>query len=126
MNMPTAAPASRPTDALLLGEQCDGEVWQLQLQLPADLVYFDGHFPPAPVLPGAVQIAWALQLAAPRLGTSTSCRELEALKFQQLLQPGDRVTLSLRLDARGKLHFSYRRGDIAYSSGRLLLGETHE
>ena len=42
------------------------------------------------------------------------------LKFQQLMRPGDRADLTLRHDAaRHKLHFAYRDGDKAYSSGRL-------
>jgi 3-hydroxymyristoyl/3-hydroxydecanoyl-(acyl carrier protein) dehydratase len=114
MNMRTA-----PT---ILDEQRDGDECTLRLHIPDDLAYFPGHFPQAPVLPGVAQIAWALQLAASRLGTPPQCRELEALKFQRLLQPGDRVTLALRHDrARGKLHFAYREGETAYSSGRLVL-----
>lgn len=110
------------TDPVILREQRDGDSCTLLLQLPADLAYFAGHFPQAPVLPGAAQVAWALRLAAARLGSSPQCREMEALKFQRLLQPGDRVTLTLRHDrARGKLHFAYRDGDTSYSSGRLVL-----
>ena len=115
MTSPRTAPA-------ILREQRDGDACTLQLQVPRDLGYFPGHFPQAPVLPGAVQVGWALQLAAPRLGTPPACREMEALKFQRLLRPGDRVALTLRLDrARGKLHFAYRLGEIACSSGRLVL-----
>ncbi|MET0330788.1 MAG: hypothetical protein ABW154_05090 [Dyella sp.] len=98
----------------------------LRLRVPLDLVHFDGHFPAAPVLPGMLQLGWALALAAPRLGTAAECREFEALKFQHLLRPGDDVLLHLRWDAaRGKLHFAYRWGDQAYSSGRLLLEHAH-
>ena len=104
---------------VLVEHQHDG-VWTLELEVPHDLVYFAGHFPGAPVLPGVVQVAWALALAAPRLGTPTRCTLMEALKFQRLLRPGDRVELVLRHDvARQKLHFAYRDGDKAYSSGRL-------
>ena len=114
--------SARCTSPLVLDDRRDGDECTLQLQVPADLAYFPGHFPRAPVLPGAVQVAWALQLATARLGTSAQCREMEALKFQRLLQPGDHVTLTLRLDrVRGKLHFAYREGDTAYSSGRLVL-----
>ena len=110
------------TAPAILGEQRDGDACTLRLHLPGDLAYFPGHFPQAPVLPGAAQVAWALQLAAARLNTSPRCRTMEALKFQRLLQPGDTVTLALRHDrARGKLHFAYRDGDAAYSSGRLVL-----
>ncbi|RDS85631.1 hypothetical protein [Dyella psychrodurans] len=97
----------------------DGE-WTLSLRIPLDLVYFPGHFPQAPVLPGAVQVAWALSLASTRLGTPLRCDVMEALKFQQLLRPGDRVDLNLHHDpARHTLHFAYRYGEKAYSSGRL-------
>jgi len=114
--------STRRTDPVVLGERRDDDECTLQLQVPADLAYFPGHFPQAPVLPGATQVAWVLQLAAARLGTPLQCREMEALKFQRLLQPDDRVTLTLRIDrARGKLHFAYREGDTAYSSGRLVL-----
>jgi 3-hydroxymyristoyl/3-hydroxydecanoyl-(acyl carrier protein) dehydratase len=95
-------------------------VWTLSLRVPLDLVYFPGHFPQAPVLPGVVQVAWALSLASTRLGTPLRCQVMDALKFQQLLRPGDRVELSLRHDpARRTLHFAYRHGEKAYSSGRL-------
>ncbi|HEX7731650.1 MAG TPA: acyl-CoA synthetase [Rhodanobacter sp.] len=112
-------PRTRP---VILDERRDGDECTLRLRIPDDLAYFPGHFPQAPVLPGAVQVAWALQLAASRLGTAPQCREMEALKFQRLLRPGDHVTLTLRHDrARGKLHFAYREGETAYSSGRLVL-----
>jgi 3-hydroxymyristoyl/3-hydroxydecanoyl-(acyl carrier protein) dehydratase len=112
--------APLPRDALLLEEsQHDGN-WTLALRVPLDLIYFPGHFPQAPVVPGVVQIDWALALAATRLGTPLRCKAMEALKFQHLLRPGDRADLTLHHDAaRGKLHFAYRHGDKAFSSGRL-------
>lgn len=105
---------------VLLGEHEHGGTWTLMLHVPPELAYFPGHFPQAPVLPGAVQIAWALAFASQRFGTPKRCKVMEALKFQRLLRPGDRVELVLRYDrARHTLHFAYRHGDTAYSSGRL-------
>ncbi len=114
-----------PRDASLLEEhQHDGQ-WTLALRIPLDLIYFPGHFPQAPILPGAVQVAWALAFATTRLGTPLRCHVIEALKFQQLLRPGDRADLTLRHDlARHKLHFAYRYGEKAYSSGRLAWSAT--
>ncbi|TNY25065.1 acyl-CoA synthetase [Fulvimonas soli] len=114
--------APRPAAAELLDEQEQDGAWTLTLRLPLDLVHFDGHFPRAPVLPGVLQVGWALALAAPRLGIAPRCREMEALKFQRLLRPGDEVELALRHDAaRGKLHFAYRLDGEHCSSGRLLV-----
>ncbi|GGA37201.1 acyl-CoA synthetase [Dyella nitratireducens] len=107
-------------DPVVVAEHQQDGVWTLALLVPRDLVYFAGHFPQAPVLPGVVQIAWALALATPRFGTPARCKRMEALKFQRLLRPGDRVELMLRYDTgRQTLHFAYRDGDKAYSSGRL-------
>jgi 3-hydroxymyristoyl/3-hydroxydecanoyl-(acyl carrier protein) dehydratase len=48
---------------------------------------------------------------------------MEVLKFQQLVRPGDHLSLTLRFDqVRGKLHFAYRNGEAACSSGRILWG----
>jgi 3-hydroxymyristoyl/3-hydroxydecanoyl-(acyl carrier protein) dehydratase len=109
-----------PRAAELLDERVADGTWTLRLRLPPALAHFAGHFPGAPVLPGVLQVQWALALAAPRLGVAPRCREMEALKFQRLLRPGDVVELELRLDAaRGKLHFAYRLDGAHCSSGRL-------
>lgn len=109
-----------PRAAELLDECVTDGTWTLRLRLPPALAHFAGHFPGAPVLPGVLQVQWALALAAPRLGIAPRCREMEALKFQRLLRPGDVVELELRLDAaRGKLHFAYRLDGAHCSSGRL-------
>lgn len=111
-----------PRSVVPIAEREEDGLWTLELRIPTDIAYFAGHFPSAPVLPGVVQIAWALELAASRLGTPRACRTMEALKFQHVLRPGERVDLTLRWDAaRGKLHFAYRLGEHAYSSGRLVL-----
>jgi predicted hotdog family 3-hydroxylacyl-ACP dehydratase len=115
------------TAPVIVEEQREGGTCTLQLLVPADLDYFPGHFPQAPVLPGAAQIGWALQLAASRLDTTPHCREMEALKFQRILRPGDCVTLTLcRDDARGKLRFAYHDGETPHSSGRLVLATLQE
>jgi 3-hydroxymyristoyl/3-hydroxydecanoyl-(acyl carrier protein) dehydratase len=107
---------------LILHEAGEGDSRTLQLRVPVGLACFPGHFPGAPVLPGVVQVGWALRLAAARWGCPARCLAMEALKFQRLLQPGDQVTLTVRLDrARGKLHFAYDQGEVACSSGRLVL-----
>ncbi|MDP3847126.1 MAG: AMP-binding protein [Pseudomonas sp.] len=102
--------------------ESDGE-WQLQLDIPLDLAHFSGHFAQTPVLPGVVQVDWALQLARQLIvGLPLRFVGMEVLKFQQLARPGDRLQLSLRFDAeRGKLYFAYRHGEAACSSGRILL-----
>ncbi|MCF6781350.1 AMP-binding protein [Stutzerimonas stutzeri] len=103
----------------------NGDEWQLELEIPVDLAHFSGHFPQTPVLPGVVQIDWAISLAGELIADlPPSFQGMEVLKFQQLARPGDRLQLTLRFDAeRSKLHFAYRNGEDACSSGRILLGQ---
>jgi acyl-CoA synthetase (AMP-forming)/AMP-acid ligase II len=118
--------APRPQLAQLLDAQLvDGE-WHLQLGIPLDLAHFSGHFPTAPVLPGVLQIDWALLWARERISLPPHFGGMEVLKFQHLIRPGDRIQLSLRFDeARGKLHFAYRNGEQPCASGRILLKDAH-
>ncbi len=122
---------ARPDMAIVLAEHRRDGHWTLTLQLPLELIHFDDHFQRAPVLPGVLQVGWALALAAPRLDTSMHCREMEALKFQRLLRPGDRLELGLHFepdvdDARpGKLHFAYHFEGAHCSSGRLRVERAH-
>ena len=115
--------APRPKAAEVLEKiEADGE-WSLQLAVPPDLAYFSGHFPTAPVLPGVVQVDWALSLGRQLLDLPPRFIGMEVLKFQQLIRPGDEVQLHLRFDReRGKLYFAYRNDTATCSSGRIVLG----
>lgn len=121
--------APRPRTVIPLTEEEHEGRWKLTLRLPLELVHFDHHFRHAPVLAGVVQVNFALALAAPRLGTSHHCREMEALKFQRLLRPGDQLELSLRYedepgDQCGKLYFAYHLDGAHCSSGRLRVSKS--
>ncbi|MDD1004758.1 acyl-CoA synthetase family protein [Pseudomonas sp. TNT2022 ID642] len=101
--------------------------WSLQLSVPPDLAYFSGHFPKAPVLPGVVQVEWALNLGRQLLNLTGPFAGMEVLKFQQLVRPGDEIQLHLRFDPeRRKLYFAYRNDTATCSSGRILLGVEHD
>ncbi|MFS2157735.1 AMP-binding protein [Pseudomonas sp. Pseusp122] len=114
------APRSKQPD-VLSQQHIDGE-WQLELSVPPDLAYFSGHFPSVPVLPGVVQVDWAIALGRRLLDLPPRFAGMEVLKFQQLIRPGDRISLTLRFDTeRGKLYFAFRNGDAPCSSGRILL-----
>ncbi|NUT73826.1 AMP-binding protein [Pseudomonas sp. C1C7] len=114
--------APRPqTPQVLEQTETDGE-WSLQLAIPPDLAYFSGHFPKVPVLPGVVQVEWAMNLGQQLMNLPPKFAGMEVLKFQQLVRPGDEVQLHLRFDpSRGKLYFAYRNETATCSSGRILL-----
>lgn len=94
----------------------------LELVVPADLLYFDGHFSVAPVLPGVVQVDWAIHYGRERLALAGAFKGINALKFQQMIRPGHPVLLELLHDqAKGSLNFRYFSDAGAHASGRILL-----
>lgn len=106
----------------LVAQEQHDEEWRLELIVPLDLAHFPGHFPGTPILPGVVQVDWAMNLSQRLMELPPRFAGMEVLKFQQLVRPGDRISLTLRFDPeRSKLHFAYRNGEAACSSGRILL-----
>ncbi|MEQ8285290.1 AMP-binding protein [Thalassospira sp.] len=81
---------------------------QLKLKLNDDLIYFAGHFPGMPILPGVAQLHWAVSYASSVFGLSETTREITQLKFRKPIHPGNIVTLDIRLDASGqRVKFQY-------------------
>lgn len=97
---------------------------QLAFDVPLDLPVFSGHFPNLPVVPGVVQIEWAVAQARIHLHPRLRPGTIENLKFQRLMRPGDCAVLALRWDAsRDKLTFSYHLAGNPCSSGRIVCTE---
>jgi len=95
----------------------------LALTVPEDLLYFDGHFRVAPVLPGVVQLDWAIHYGRLHLGLTGAFAGVNALKFQQMIRPGHPVRLELVHDlSKGSLNFRYFSDAGAHASGRIQLG----
>jgi 3-hydroxymyristoyl/3-hydroxydecanoyl-(acyl carrier protein) dehydratase len=93
----------------------------LRFVVSPTLPYFEGHFAEVPVLPGVVQIGWAIEFARIYLPPSARFRSLAAVKFTHVIQPQAAVTLDLVANAaKGELSFEYRCGDEPCSSGRIL------
>jgi hypothetical protein len=118
----TEAPARPRHPAVRVLEQGDARVL-LELTVPSDLLYFDGHFAVAPVLPGVVQVDWAIHYGTHYLGRAGSFAGMQALKFQQMIRPDQPVRLELSRDAaKGSLAFRYFSEAGAHASGRILFG----
>ena len=104
-------------------EMCHGDRIEISLFIPPDLIYFDGHFPAAPILPGVAQVDWAVGYARRLLGLSGPFRRLEQLKFQQVIRPKMEVQLTLRhMSARLSADFRYVSAAGAHSGGRIVFG----
>jgi len=94
---------------------------QFTLFVPADLEAFTGHFPGDPILPGVVQVDWAIRLGAEVFGPLGPFSGLDQVKFLEPIRPGATLTLDLALD-RGSLKFQYSGAQGRITSGIARFG----
>jgi 3-hydroxymyristoyl/3-hydroxydecanoyl-(acyl carrier protein) dehydratase len=103
-------------------ERGDGRI-KLTLVVPETLFWFRGHFPKFPILPGVVQLDWAVGYARQGFGLGTASVETMRTKFRRPVWPGARLTLVLsHIPARRSVAFEYADAAGAYSSGQLGFG----
>jgi 3-hydroxymyristoyl/3-hydroxydecanoyl-(acyl carrier protein) dehydratase len=97
----------------------------LEIDVRRVLAYFAGHFPEMPILPGVVQVDWAVRYAKKYFSVSEKFASLENVKFLALVVPDIRLRLTLTWNEASKaLDFAYADARKRYSSGRLVFGES--
>ncbi|MES2740470.1 MAG: AMP-binding protein [Pseudomonadota bacterium] len=117
---PVPAPPRRPRWLLL--ESAPLRV-VLELTVPAELLYLEGHFSDAPILPGVVQLDWAIAYGRQYFALPPRFCGVHALKFQHVIQPEQSVRLELQHDPhKNCLQFRYVSASGQHASGRILFG----
>ncbi|WP_027803953.1 AMP-binding protein [Paraburkholderia dilworthii] len=95
-----------------------------ELRVPPTLKHFTGHFPGLPILPGVVQVDWAMRLAAEQLPCVRGFASIDRLKFMAPVPPGAVLTLTLAHDAaRRRVQFAYRLNERECASGVIVYRE---
>ena len=96
---------------------------KLELSVRPGLVYFDGHFPQQPILPGVAQLAWAESYGKIFFAIEQPFLTMEVVKFKKIIQPGAILTMTLEWKAaKGKLYFAMDSANDSHSSGRMVYG----
>jgi len=114
----------RPLLPVAQWQQRAADAAVLVLPLEPDLVAFDGHFPQAKILPGVVQLDWAIHYAREAFAMPPRFERMDALKFQHVARPGDRLQLTLGWDAlKSVLSFRYVSDHGVHASGRVVFGD---
>ncbi|MCG8611713.1 MAG: hypothetical protein MI864_14395 [Pseudomonadales bacterium] len=97
---------------------------KITLEIPENLSFLEGHFPNHPILPGAVQLEWAVAYGKKLLNRSNSAvKQVEVLKFQNIIRPGDIVVLTLTTKTSDKFIFSFESKQGKHASGRVILSD---
>lgn len=92
----------------------------LTLDVPAELIWFRGHFPDQPVLPGVIQLHWAALVASACFDLATTPREVKRLKFKSVVSPPTTLTLAVSLSNDDEVQFGFEDASAKYSEGRLV------
>jgi len=93
---------------------------ELDLAIPRNLAYLDGHFPGLPIVPGVALIDWVIEFAARHLPLRVEAAQTFVVKFRHVMRPGELVTLSLRYEAgRRQLAFAYRNDARPLATGTI-------
>lgn len=97
------------------------------LDLVPQLRVFDGHFPGAPVLPGVVQLDWAIRYAREAFADLPKhFLRAEQLKFLKPAIPPLQLELTLDWSAAARqLTFQYSSQLGPHASGRIVFGDAH-
>jgi acyl-CoA synthetase (AMP-forming)/AMP-acid ligase II/3-hydroxymyristoyl/3-hydroxydecanoyl-(acyl carrier protein) dehydratase len=109
----------------VLAESTTGTTCIRRWRVPEALAWCEGHFPELSVVPGFVQLGWVMEVARSFAGSAASLHGVEALKFRELLRPGDVVELHAEWSpATSCLAYRMVRDDgRVVSSGRCRLAE---
>lgn len=130
-------PAGREAEAVVEASQAAPMVSDLvhdaqrpslncRVRVPYELPVFRGHFPSRPIVPGVVQIGWAVDIARTQGVVNGTFAGISGAKFRRVLQPG--MNLGLRLDGDDgsrQLRFEYSLGSTVVSGGRVQFGGAH-
>jgi 3-hydroxymyristoyl/3-hydroxydecanoyl-(acyl carrier protein) dehydratase len=117
------ATPSGPTEPVIVAQQQDESTARLELRVPSDLVYFRGHFPNYPVLPGIVQAHWAVAFARRCFALGDADVVGMQVKFKRVIVPEARLQLALDYEAdRRRLSFEYADAQSPFSSGIIYFG----
>jgi 3-hydroxymyristoyl/3-hydroxydecanoyl-(acyl carrier protein) dehydratase len=120
----TAAGSPDPTGPEVLAMRQRDAAVELALSLPPGLLYFTGHFPGFAILPGIVQVDWAIRFGRAYLPIGDAVPAEMQIKFRRPIRPAAQLILRLALNdggGRRQMTFDYESDGVACSSGKFTL-----
>jgi 3-hydroxyacyl-[acyl-carrier-protein] dehydratase len=98
----------------------------LTLTISPQHAAFDGHFPGAPLVPGAVLLDETVQTIAAATNKGDCACEIMSAKFVSFVRPGEILNLEHQQGPDGSVSFVIRTPDRTVASGRLAWLPAHE
>jgi 3-hydroxymyristoyl/3-hydroxydecanoyl-(acyl carrier protein) dehydratase len=79
-----------------------------EAQVPADCVWFDGHFPNMPILPGVAQLMLVTDLLNRALKRPVAVQSISRVRFKQMIRPDDTIAVSLSPTQKDAATYGFR------------------
>ncbi len=102
-----------------LSINADGPRTRILLEASPSLCWFRGHFPKQPVLPGIVQLHWAILVGRALYGFESVPREIKRLKFKKVIIPPRKLELVVSRKREHEMLFSFSSQGDVNSEGHL-------
>src|SRR5258708_21659132 len=103
--------------AEIVGVTRSEEEAELKLLIPETLLYFRGHFPGFAILPGVVQLDWAIQYGREHFALGAVFASTIRIKFRKPIRPNHELKLNIRYArSRDCIYFDYADAECACSS----------
>lgn len=93
---------------------------RLLLDVSSDLEFFEGHFPGNPILPGIVQLHWAVGVSKSLFKFEGIPHEVKRLKFSNIVQPPSVLELHLNQKSETGVEFQFTSCGRVHSMGSLV------
>lgn len=106
-----------------LSRQVQGDRLLVSLDIPEDLDCFRGHFPGFPVLPGVVQLHWAVEISREQFGFTGMVSDIRRLKFKNVVSPPAILELEITRTGPNEAQFLYSGTGAVFSQGRLSFAD---
>jgi len=106
-------------------KSADNDHIEAMAEVPSDSLWFSGHFPGEPILPGIALVyvvKQAINREAQKKGEQFEMHALKRVRFTQPVRPGDTLSLNIASEDKGdeKLyHFKFMCRENIVSSGAI-------
>ena len=94
-----------------------------EVQVPTDCVWFDGHFPNMPILPGIAQLTLVVDLLKRALKRPVVIQSVSRVRFKQMIRPDDTIAVSLSPTDKDAATYGFRlfNGSELVCSGAITI-----
>ncbi len=99
-------------------DMTENGIMTANVQIPATSLWFSGHFPGFPVLPGIAQLAMAADTVRRALGGTVRVTGFRRVRFKRMIRPGDDLVVVATGSPRKESSCAFRimaGGDVVCS-----------